>query len=340
MNIDAAALRAATSSDFDDVVGPFTRELIVARVDTEGLATVDLHALEGRGRVQEVIDSKGAGGYEISNWCVRVAARDGNNCVDVHFYRDKSHQQIRGAQDITLRDAVEAVEDICAAANECGAVARVVGAAYCTLNATMQVCEAPRPVYAALVPGDWALRIDLDLMAAELRAFKEITGGEFAGAQVEFINVALCSGDTTLRAEIVFNGATCQKNPKLCVTGTPKVRVKGARSLRQLALIRAAVSQILRSRARVLRPAEMEAEKLTAAWMGAAVRLTKLPAKHKTAALALLAETGRALAQLNEVEPVVPADALRQFVLRCAERVCELNHAAVDEGGNEGERRD
>jgi len=333
---DAAYLQAATVAAGDDVVGPFVRELIVARVNTEGLGAINLHELRGRGRVREVTDSRGAGGYEISDWCVRVEAREGGGVVDVHFYQDKSHQQIRGVQDIALKDAVEAVEDICAAAAELGAEARVTGAAYCTLNATMQVRGAPRPPYAAVVAGPWERRIDLEAMAAELKAFGGITAGRFAGTQVEFINVAMCSGDTTLRAEAVFDGATCPKNPKLCVTGTPKVRVKGARSLKHLALIRAAVSQILRARPRLLRPSEPEAEKLTAAWMGVAARAAALPGDHSGGAVMLLAAAGRCLAEIGEVEPVVPAESMRRFLLGCVRKL-RSNHAAVDEGGNEGE---
>lgn len=336
--VDELALAVATGPGGPG--GPFTRELIVARIDTESLPTRDLHVLRGRGKVREVIDTKGTGKHEISAWRVYVEGRaDPEARVEVLFYRDKTHQQIRGARDITLRDAVEAVEDICEAAREAwGVAARVVSAGYSTLNATMEIVPPRRPRYAEALPPAFCAAgagLNLQAMSAELAAFQQIEaeafrgepGERYAGTQVTFLNVQILSGGTAIRAEVAFDGRTLRKNPKLSVTGAPKARLKGAHSLRQLALVRLAICQILRRDSavvppRVLRPLSLPTGSLVmAAWMSVAAQAAE-HAQFEGAA-DILAAAHERLAEALAYDPLCPVspDQLARFLAGCHRRL-------------------
>ncbi len=265
--VDRSALEVATSPGRGRT-GPFARELVVARVDTEGLPTSDLQPLAGRGGVLEVLDSRGLGRREISTWTLRVRRRppgpgaapgDPDDAVRVVCYRDKDHQQIRGTKEITMGDGARAVQDICAAAAEVwpGTRPRVTGVTYNTLNATMPIQPPPWPAYAEFHPAAAALargRLSIEEMAAELAAFSRIdaaglegAAAAYGGTEVAFLRVQLCQGGTSVQAEAIFGGVQLGKNPKVTVSSIPNVRVKGGRSLEQLALIRLAVEQILAS---------------------------------------------------------------------------------------------
>lgn len=324
---DAEALAGATAPL--PSAGPFCRELIVARVNTEGLPVAQLGGLPAGGRLRAVRDAR-VGRQEIATWVAEVAA-EGGGTTEVLLYRDKQHQQVRGAKDITLADAVDAARVICAAAARAwGGAPRVVSACYSNLNATLVVLPPPPPAY-ALRPRCTPPQPDLSRVQAALAAFQAVPARApyFPGARVGFINLRQCNGGTALRAEVVFDGAIREKNPSLTVTAQPKARVKGAHTLRQLALIRAAVSAIFAADAQLappllLRPALPASDAAFAAWLGAAGRLARGASRANARAHSLLLEqvqlrVAEGLA-FDAAAPLTPAEAA-QFFAGCYRRL-------------------
>lgn len=357
--MDALALEVATAPG--GPAGPFVRELIVARIDTDGLPTNDLLALRTDDKVLEVIDSRGAGGHEISTWSVRVRTAPGGHVVKVLFYRDKSHQQIRGARDITMADAVEAVKAICEAAKRTwpGIEPRITGASYNTLNATLEIALPSRPEYAKGVSPllcEETYLLDVAAMGAALQDFRFVEGEglapevarRYGGRRVTFIHVQPCSGGTSVRAEAIVDGAVQAKNPKVTVSSMPKLRVMGGHSLEQLALVRLALNQILEADRRRSVPALLRAPRLPETDQAVAGALAVVDRLVETGgagvgAWELLGAAERNVAEALAYDPASTLDGrrLRSYFVKCRKRVVERsNNFAVDKRNREGEEQD